>query len=57
MSISCSKYYISYVPGPTYRGSAPLYVPPLSYKRGGMQLHTDSETLRPSSGSQVHTSS
>jgi hypothetical protein len=40
MSISCSKYYICHVPGPTCRGSAPLYVPPLSYKRGGMQRHT-----------------
>jgi hypothetical protein len=27
-SISCSKYNIRYVPGPTYRGSAPLCVPP-----------------------------
>jgi hypothetical protein len=33
-SISCSKYYICYVPGPACQGSAPLYVPPLSYKRG-----------------------
>jgi hypothetical protein len=63
-SISCSKYYIRYVPGPTYRGSAPLYVPPLSYKRGGTQRYKassltlkQSSSLRPSSGSQVHTSS
>jgi hypothetical protein len=34
-SISCSKYYICYVSGPTCRGSAPLYVPPLDYKREG----------------------
>jgi hypothetical protein len=34
-SISCSKYYIRYVFGPTCRGSAPLYVPPLDYKREG----------------------
>jgi hypothetical protein len=27
-NISCSKYYIRYVPGPACRGSAPLYVPP-----------------------------
>jgi hypothetical protein len=27
-SISRSKYYICYVPGPTCRGSVPLYVPP-----------------------------
>jgi hypothetical protein len=26
-SISCSKYYICYVPRPTCQGSAPLYVP------------------------------
>jgi hypothetical protein len=52
-SISCSKYYICYVPGPACRGSAPLYVPPLSYKRGGTQ-HYKADTLR---RSQVHTSS
>jgi hypothetical protein len=57
MSISCSKYYIHYVPGPTCRGSTPLYVPPLRYKRGGMQRHTGTDSLRPSSGSQVYTSS
>jgi hypothetical protein len=34
-SISCSKYYICYVPGPICQGSAPLYVPPLDYKREG----------------------
>jgi hypothetical protein len=38
-SISCSKYYICYVPGPACRGSAPLYVPPFSYKRGGAQRY------------------
>jgi hypothetical protein len=27
-NISSSKYYICYVPGPTCRGSAPLYIPP-----------------------------
>jgi hypothetical protein len=36
-SISCSKYYIRYVLRPACRGSAPLHVPPLSYKRGGTQ--------------------
>jgi hypothetical protein len=47
-------YFFRYVPGPTCRGSASLYVPPLSYKRDdtrryeGTQIHTDS---------QVHTSS
>jgi hypothetical protein len=38
-SISCSMYYIRYVPGPACRGSVPLYVPPLSYKRGGTQRY------------------
>jgi hypothetical protein len=65
-SISCSKYYICYVPGPACRGSAPVYVPPFSYKRGGTQRYNTSglrltkanlDTLRPSLGSQVHTSS
>jgi hypothetical protein len=32
-SISCSKYYIHYVPRPACRSSAPLYVSPFSYKR------------------------
>jgi hypothetical protein len=31
-NISSSKYYIRYVPGPTCRGSIPLYVPPLVIK-------------------------
>jgi hypothetical protein len=38
-NISCSKYYIRYVPGPACRGLAPLYVPPFSYKRGGTQRY------------------
>jgi hypothetical protein len=38
-SIRSSKYYIRYVLGPTCQGSAPLYVPPLSYKRGGTQRY------------------
>jgi hypothetical protein len=28
---------LPFVPGPMYRGSEPLYMPPLNYKRGGMQ--------------------
>jgi hypothetical protein len=31
-SIGSSKYYIHYVPGPTCRGSVPLYMPPLAIK-------------------------
>jgi hypothetical protein len=46
-NISSSKYYICYVPGPTCRGSVPLYMPPLSYKRGGMQRYKGG-SLRPS---------
>jgi hypothetical protein len=38
-NISCSKYYIRYVSRPACRGSAPLYVPPLRYKRGGTQRY------------------
>jgi hypothetical protein len=38
-SISCSKHYIRYVPRPACRGSAPLYVSPFSYKRGGTQRY------------------
>jgi hypothetical protein len=53
---SNSKYDIHYIFGPTCRGSAPLCAPPLSYKRGGMQRYKR-DTLRPSSSSQVHTSS
>jgi hypothetical protein len=34
---SNSKYYNHYIPGPTCQGSTPLYVPLLSYKRGGKQ--------------------
>jgi hypothetical protein len=47
-NISSSKYYIRYVPGPTCRGSVPLYVPPLAIKgeacnvtKGGPQTHLD----------------
>jgi hypothetical protein len=45
--ISCSKYYIRYVPGPACRGSALLYVPPLSYKRGGTQRYETQAHLDP----------
>jgi hypothetical protein len=52
---SRSKYYICYVPGPTCRGSVLLYVPPLSYKRGGMQRYKGGEKKRPkSSETQAH---
>jgi hypothetical protein len=36
----CSpKCYIIFVPGPTCRGSRPLFMPPFSYKRGGMRRY------------------
>jgi hypothetical protein len=55
--ISCSKYYIRYVPGPACRGSVSLYVPHLRYKREDTRRYkADSDTLR-LSNSQVHTSS
>jgi hypothetical protein len=30
-------YFFHYAPGPAYRGSASLYVPPLNYKREDTQ--------------------
>jgi hypothetical protein len=32
-------YFFHYAPGPAYRGSASLYVPPLNYKREGTQRY------------------
>jgi hypothetical protein len=43
-SISRSKYYIRYISGPTCRGSAPLYVPPLDYKREGTRRSKEGQT-------------
>jgi hypothetical protein len=34
-------YSFHYAPRPTCRGSAPLYVPPLNYKREGTQRYRD----------------
>jgi hypothetical protein len=51
-NISSSKYYIRYVPGPTCRGSVPLYVPPLGIKgeacnvTGESFTHTHTDRLR-----------
>jgi hypothetical protein len=48
-------YSLHFAPGPTCRGLASLYVPPLSYKRKGTRRYkADSHRL---SDSQVHTSS
>jgi hypothetical protein len=48
-SISCSKYYIHYVPRPICRGSALLYMPPLDYKREGTLCYRASSfRLKPS---------
>jgi hypothetical protein len=46
-SLSGSKYYIRYVPRPACRGSAPLYVPPFSYKRRGTQRYKTQTHLDP----------
>jgi hypothetical protein len=35
--MASSRSILPFVPGPTCRGSEPLYMPPLNYKRGGMQ--------------------
>jgi hypothetical protein len=37
-------YSFHYVPRPTCRGSASLYVPPLNYKREGTQRYKDKFT-------------
>jgi hypothetical protein len=47
IKISCFKCYICYVPGPACRDSAPLYVPPFSYKRGGTQRYKTQTHLDP----------
>jgi hypothetical protein len=47
-NISSSKYYIRCVSGPTYRGSALLYMPPLAIKGEACNV----TTLRPNSDSQ-----
>jgi hypothetical protein len=43
-------YSLRFAPGPTCWGPAPLYVPPLSYKREGTRCYKE-ETLRPNLGS------
>jgi hypothetical protein len=55
LSISCSGYSIHYVPDPTCRGLALLYMPPLNYKREGTQRYNTHSLIL--SDSQVHTSS
>jgi hypothetical protein len=49
--------YIRYVPGPTCRGSALLYMPPFSYKRGGMRCYKGQAHLDPSDSRQLKLSS
>jgi hypothetical protein len=39
------KSYIHCAPGPTCRGSALLYTPPLCYKRGSMQRYQGAQSL------------
>jgi hypothetical protein len=50
-------YSFRYVPGPTCRGSASLYVPPLSYKREGTRRYKGESDSHRLSDSQVNTSS
>jgi hypothetical protein len=50
--ISGSMYFFHYVPGPTCRGSATLYMPPLSYKREGTQRYK-AGSLRPNLDTQT----
>jgi hypothetical protein len=40
----CPKSYIHCAPGPTCRGSALLYTPPLSYKRGACNVTRETQT-------------
>jgi hypothetical protein len=56
-NICSSKSYIHYVPGPTCRGSVPLYMPPFSYKMGGMRYYKGDPILGSLRHSQVYTSS
>jgi hypothetical protein len=42
-------YFLPFCPWAHIRGSVPLYVPPLSYKRGGMQRYKHSSEKRPKS--------
>jgi hypothetical protein len=51
---SRSKYYICYVPGPTCRGPAPMYVPPLDYKREGTQRYRFIQTQAILDTTQAH---
>jgi hypothetical protein len=37
--MTSSSSILPFVPGPTCRGSEPLYLSPLNYKRGGMQRY------------------
>jgi hypothetical protein len=57
LALGTSILFPLFSPGPACRGSAPLYVPPFNYKRGGTQRYMGIGTLSPSSGSQVYTSS
>jgi hypothetical protein len=44
-NIYSPKCYILYVPGPAYRGSMSLCMPPFSYKRGGMRRYKTDPSL------------
>jgi hypothetical protein len=52
-SMASNRSILPFVPGPTCRGSEPLYMPPLNYKSGGMQR----EIQRRQSSRLTHSSS
>jgi hypothetical protein len=47
-------YFFHYAPGPTCRGSASLYVPPLNYKREGTQRYRGQTKIHAQSHSQYY---
>jgi hypothetical protein len=54
--VTPTMYSFCYVPGPRSRGSASLYVPPLSYKREGTRRYkADAQTLKLSSSLKLNT--
>ena len=54
--VTSIMYSLRFAPRPTCRGSASLYVPPLSYKREGTRRYKVGSSSLRLSHSQVHTS-
>jgi hypothetical protein len=46
MGMASNSSILPFVPGPTCRGSKPLYMPPLNYKRGGMRRRQGRRSFR-----------